>query len=128
MSVLDVHPLDAEQPEALAGGELERVRQLAASPRGVRFYQSAAWRRVRTQVMAQAHGECLRCRERGRYARAEMVHHVWRLDRHPELALARHYRSGGRDYAQLVPLCNGCHEEAHAWRKVVRPPVTPERW
>ena len=127
-SVLEAHPLDAEQPQALRGAELERVRHLAASPRGVKFYQSAAWRRVRAAVLAQAHGECLRCRERGRYARAEMVHHVFRLDKHPELALAASYMSGGKPYAQLVPLCSACHEEAHFWRRAACAPLTPERW
>ena len=126
--LLILRPLDAVQPEALAGAQLARVQLLCASPRGVKFYQSGEWRRLRDALLAQHHHECLLCRARGKYARAEMVHHVWFLDKRPELALARFYYSGGIAYPQLVPLCHACHEEAHGHRHALRAPVTPERW
>ena len=128
-ALIGPHPLDAVQPEALTGAELERVRALSATPRGVRFYQSPQWRRMRREVMQEHNGECLACKARGGYARAEMVHHVWYLGTHPELALARRYWSGGQAYLQLVPLCHSCHEDAHMHRHAdARPPLTPERW
>lgn len=127
-NVITQHPLDAVQPDAISGAQLQTVRDQIKRNRGLQFYQSLAWRRVRNTVLADAHNECAMCGARGRYTRATMVHHVWLLRDHPELALARHYYSGGKAYAQLVPLCHDCHEIAHARRDFRSAPLTPERW
>ena len=124
-----LYPLDAEQPEALQGEKLMRVVRLCASLRQVKFYQSPEWRHKRAAVITKHNGECEMHRRRGSYARAEMVHHVWYLDKHPELALAEFYYSGGVKHMQLMPLCHECHEEMHGHRHAKkREPITSERW
>lgn len=127
--LIELHPLDAAQPEAIAGVQLQRVLALCDSHRQERFYKDAAWRRLRAQLIDGAHRECALCRERGRVSRAVMVHHVWFLTAHPELAYAREYYSGGRAYPQLLPLCHDCHEAVHQHRHTtIREPVSLERW
>lgn len=64
------------------------------------FYHSAAWKKVRAQAMARAHGLCLDCLERGVITDADMVHHIKPLREYPEYAL---------DIDNLKPLCNACH-------------------
>ncbi|MCM1334280.1 MAG: hypothetical protein NC237_04430 [Eubacterium sp.] len=65
-------------------------------------------------MIAEQHGECQFCAMRGRYARAELVHHVKPLKRFPSLAYAKTYVDQyGRSHRQLVALCRACHEEAH---------------
>ena len=127
-NIITQHPLDAVQPEAISGRQLQTVRDQIKRKRGVQFYQSPAWLRVRSTVLADAHNECAMCGARGRYARATMVHHVGLRRDQPELALARHSYSGGKVYAQRVPLCHDCHESAHARRDFRSVPWTPERW
>lgn len=126
---MKLYPLDAEQPEALSGEKLMRVLRLCASPRQVKFYQSSEWRWMRQRVLIKYNHECEMHRRRGSYARATMVHHVWYLDKHPELSLAEHYYSSGKAHMQLMPLCHDCHEEMHQHRHdTKREPITPERW
>lgn len=123
--------LDPAQPEALQGAQLAHVRELLRGKRGVKFYQSPAWSRLRAEVLAGSHYECAVCAQRGKYTRAVCVHHVHHVEDHPELALALHYFSGGESFAQLVPLCHECHEDAHMHRVISRTdvqPLTPERW
>ena len=127
--LIELHQLDAVQPDAISGARLMRVLRLCDSPRQERFYKDGAWRRLRTELIGEGHGECVLCRARGRYSRAVMVHHVWFLSAHPELAYARHYYSGGRAYPQLLPLCHDCHEAVHEHRHAEkRDPITLERW
>lgn len=121
--------LDEHQPEAITGEVLLRVMRLCASPRRVKFYQSGEWMNIRRRVLDKHNNECEMCRRAGKYSRATMVHHVWFLDKHPELALAEHYYSDGNKHMQLMPLCHKCHEEIHQHRhKKTKAAVTPERW
>lgn len=93
-----------------------------------KFYDSADWQRVRAQVLELDHYQCQRCRERGRYARADRVHHVHEAARRPDLALSVWCGEGERN---LISLCHSCHEAVH-WdrfpRREPKPPLTEEKW
>ena len=92
------------------------------------FYVSPAWRARRKQVLALDRYECQRCKARGRYARAVVVHHVAHLKERPDLALSVFGDDG--QTRQLVSVCKQCHEMLHAqeFRCVVGEALTVERW
>lgn len=54
-----------------------------------RFYKTWEWLALRDEVMADHHNECERCAERGRYTRADTVHHEFEVRKHPHMALTR---------------------------------------
>ena len=73
--------------------------------------------------------ECQMCKARGAYTRADTVHHVRRLEEHPELALSKTYIDGaGIAQRQLISLCHNCHDRIHEHGNKPREPLTPERW
>lgn len=105
------------------------VEQLIARHDLATFYNSVGWRRLSREVIKSYHGECSRCRQRGRYARASVVHHVRPLKEYPALAYSRYYTEcNGSQCVQLMPLCRACHEEIHHRTPHHTPPLTPERW
>jgi 5-methylcytosine-specific restriction protein A len=69
-----------------------------------RFYASAAWRRVRAQVLADR-PLCVRCELAGYYRPADHVDHVEARKRRPDLAL---------DESNLQGLCQPCHNRKRA--------------
>ncbi|MGI6634192.1 MAG: HNH endonuclease [Christensenellales bacterium] len=89
-----------------------------------KFYKSMEWERLRLQVLRMDHFECQRHKERGRYKRANTVHHVLELKDRPDLATSI-WHEGKR---QLISLCKECHEEVHGYRTKTKEPLTPERW
>ncbi len=83
------------------------------------FYDSAAWKQKRLDILKRDHFECQDCRAKleaavkeGRWlpekdkkiAKAQQVHHIQELREHPELAL---------DDDNLVSLCIPCHNLRH---------------
>jgi 5-methylcytosine-specific restriction protein A len=103
-----------------------------------RFYDSAAWKHKRLQILVRDHYECQDCRKRLNDAvaagktlngkdrmirRAEEVHHIQELKEHPELAL---------EDDNLVSLCISCHNLRHgrAPKKFKRKRIlaSKERW
>jgi 5-methylcytosine-specific restriction endonuclease McrA len=94
------------------------------------FYVSKEWRRLRREVLIGDRGECQDCKARGKYARANTVHHVLHLEDRPDLALTKAYVDGrGAERRNLVSLCHDCHERRHGYRARVRAePLTAERW
>lgn len=119
---------------AISDKRLRQLRQLIAAGREDEFYSWPEWKRLRRQVLALDHGECVKCRAKGRYARAVLVHHVRHLRDRPDLALSvwSQRADGQRGERQLVSLCKRCHEEEHpealAAPAARRQPVTAERW
>lgn len=94
-----------------------------------KFYTSTAWKKKRAEVLKLDHYECQRCKAKGKYSRAEIVHHVLHLREHPAKALDIY----DGDRRQLVSVCKRCHEELHpeAQRQNIflsAPPLTAERW
>lgn len=105
------------------------VGGLIADGRLHEFYVSPEWEHLRREVLDAAKYECQWCKQHGLYTRADTVHHVQFVRKHPQLALSKTYQFSGKEYVNLVPLCRNCHELAHGGRGKVRPtPLTPERW
>ena len=68
--------------------------------------------------------ECQKCKNKGKYHKAETVHHIKHLKDFPELALVD---------SNLISLCNACHNEEHPDKLASvevekRKLITPERW
>lgn len=112
------------------------IRNLLKTERTPRkFYLSTLWKRKRAQILAQARYECADCKRKqpAVYSRATCVHHVKHITWAPELALSDTYTDkSGKVHAQLVPLCDRCHNARHG-RIGPKPEKTddglePERW
>lgn len=99
------------------------VRKIAAgSERGWKaFYHTSAWTKKRKRILQRDHGSCQRCRQQGRYRKADTVHHVRHLRDAPELALTDD---------NLVSLCSECHEAVHPEKHKTKPKgfTNVERW
>ena len=76
-----------------------------------KFYSSRIWRRVRRQVLELYRGECVMCRDAGRYTPATTVHHVKHLLDRPDLGLSITDPDTGEP--QLIPLCDAHHIDVH---------------
>ena len=94
------------------------------------FYEHRYWRRLRKEVLVADKYECQHCKAKGKYTKANTVHHVNYLKLHPELALETHYKDDdGNVKRQLISLCHNCHEEIHKWvQKEKEESLTIERW
>ena len=94
------------------------------------FYTSAIWLNVRQEVLVEFKYECQHCKARGYFKKADTVHHVQFLKKHPDLALSKAYIYEGKVYINLLPLCHDCHERVHDYRQRVKKekPLTEERW
>lgn len=96
-----------------------------------RFYLWSQWIRIRNKVLAIDHYECQRCKERGRYKKAVLVHHINHVKNRPDLALELYYQDEhGKTRRNLISLCHDCHEMEHGYRiKGKRKKMlTEERW
>ena len=95
-----------------------------------KFYESKQWRRLRKEVIKDDKYECLHCKAKGIYTKANTVHHCNYLKLHPELALEKFYKNDdGVAKRNLISLCHNCHEEIHKWvQKEKEEPLTIERW
>ena len=93
------------------------------------FYVSGPWLNLRADVLDEYKHECQRHKDQGFYKRADTVHHVQYVRKHPRLALSKVYIFQGKEYKNLIPLCHACHEEVHGYRrKEQKKPLTEERW
>lgn len=110
---------------------LAELRKLIAAGKENLFYEWPEWLRTRAWALYLDRGECTRCKQRGRYTPAEVVHHVQHLRDRPDLALSIYDEDGKR---QLVSLCRACHEHEHperlrpAWTAKQKEELTKERW
>lgn len=97
------------------------------------FYNSRSWRRLSHEIMRTQHNECQACKERGKYSRAVVVHHVNYIRKRPDLAYSRTYVDcEGNEHKQLIALCHDCHEKIHergAYKKINKNKfVNEEKW
>lgn len=87
------------------------------------FYLSAAWLHKRDDILERDNNECQRCKKRGKYHKAECVHHIKHLKDRPDLKLIN---------SNLISLCYNCHNEEHpekGYRESnVKRFVNEERW
>ena len=113
--------------------ELKRLQDLIRAGNEDQFYSWRIWRNhVRPEILKLDRYECQLCKARGKYARAEIVHHVKHLRDAPGLALSAYDPNTGS--RQLISVCKSCHEAEHpeslqAFGSMQQqPPITPERW
>ena len=99
------------------------------------FYQCAAWRRLRRQVLEEFHYESQDelLASPARYVRATCVHHDRFIDRYPGWALSEFWvDDAGVVRRNLVPLSHDAHDARHhRTRYRQRRPVvelTEEMW
>ena len=93
------------------------------------FYVSTYWLNLRTDVLDEYKHECQHCKAKGFYTKANHVHHVQYVKKHPRDALSKVYIFQGKVRQNLIPLCHNCHEIVHGYRqKEKEKPLTIERW
>lgn len=110
--------------------DAKKIKELIADNKLYKFYKSKEWIQIKNRVLIENHYECMWCKERGKISKAETVHHIQFVKKHPELAMCEYYTYKGKQYRNLVPLCHDCHDKAHN-RMRYKPkskPVTEERW
>lgn len=116
---------------AISQSKLAQLQKLIAEARPELFYSWPQWEETRSKVLALDHFECVKCKAKGKYTKAVLVHHVHHLTDRPDLALSIYDADGNR---QLISLCRQCHELEHperlkpAWTAKVEKPLTVERW
>lgn len=113
---------------AITTVRLRQLLQLIAQGQEYKFYSWTEWRHLRLEVLKLDRWECQKCKRRGRYRRASVVHHIKHLRQRPDLALS----VWDGEARQLESLCKRCHEEEHPEsQRQFSPPcasVTDERW
>lgn len=98
------------------------------------FYVSSRWLRKREEILRMDRYECQLCKQRGRYRKAELVHHVNHVKDRPDLALSDEFvGADGVRRRQLISVCRECHETVchpERMKKSSRKSrfTTPERW
>ena len=94
---------------------LERyIRELIQTGDEWKFYKTKEWIELRQEVLYEHHYECQECLKRGRYTRADCVHHINEVKNRPDLALSKFYTdTEGNKKKNLMPLCNRCHNDIH---------------
>lgn len=108
--------------------------ELFALGQEYKFYKTQEWLQLRQEILEDNHYECEKCREKGIYTRAKLVHHVNEVRHRPDLALSKTYRDDeGNEQKNLMALCQNCHEEEHerAYVGQVNKPkgfTNEERW
>jgi 5-methylcytosine-specific restriction protein A len=86
------------------------------------FYHSASWLNKRAEILERDNYECQRCKRKGRYHKAECVHHKQHLDKRPDLALTD---------SNLTSLCYSCHDSEHPEKlkkNNPKPFISEEKW
>lgn len=106
------------------------ISQLIAEDKLKDFYNSPYWRKLRKEVLEENKHECEMCKKKGFYTKANHVHHVQYVRRHPRYALSKTYMFQGKEYQNLMSLCHDCHEEIHGYRQPEKESklLTEERW
>lgn len=87
-----------------------------------KFYKSADWLNKRDEILKRDNYECQKCKAKGKFHKAQCVHHKKHLRKSPELALTD---------SNLISLCNACHNEEHPeklCKSVKKGFMNKERW
>lgn len=86
----------------------------------MKFYKSREWMALRQIALKRDNYECQMCKAKGRYHKAENVHHVKEVKIAPHLSLT---------LDNLLCVCIPCHNEIHE-RSVNKnkPRFNDERW
>lgn len=70
----------------------------------MKFYKSKEWLTLRVVALQRDNFECQMCKEKGKYHKAECVHHIKEVKLSPRLSLT---------LDNLMCLCNACHNKVH---------------
>lgn len=110
--------------------QIEFVKKCISDNDVHKFYCRKEWLEIREKVLKFDHYECQKCKKKGKYRKAILVHHVNHLKDKPSLALEMYDEKGERN---LVSLCQSCHEEEHPeerhrWHKSDKGFINEERW
>ena len=126
----------------------QTIKQLIASDKLIKFYQSRAWRALRLKALKRDNYECQECKRQGRVYSTPVdargvalpsgdkrennknnnkkslhVHHKKEVKDYPELALV---------LDNLETLCQQCHNDMHDrlkdYNKKKQPFINEERW
>jgi 5-methylcytosine-specific restriction protein A len=92
------------------------------------FYTSSKWINLRAEVLKELKSECQECNKHGMYKRADTVHHVQYVKKHPHLSLSKFYNYNGKEYRNLIPLCSECHNKVHNRTLSTKKLLTIEKW
>ncbi len=83
----------------------KKLIKFLAEGKSERFYYLYIWRnKVKPKVLARDRNECQRCKRKGKYSKAEAIHHIIELEEDPTKAL---------NTDNLISLCKACHNELH---------------
>lgn len=85
------------------------LKELIAEDNLSKFYLSKKWRRLSAKIIREQK-ECQICKANHTYGKAEIVHHVNEVRKHPELALSEYTDNGERN---LIAVCQKCHNRIH---------------
>ena len=86
------------------------------------FYNSWTWRKKSKEILKRDNYECQICKSKGRFHKAECVHHKKHIKEYSYLALTND---------NLISLCNSCHNKEHPEkliRRVKKKYITEEKW
>ncbi len=102
---------------------LRWIEGLIRQDKLVKFYQCREWRKLRLEALERDHYECQICKRKGKYRRAQNVHHIKEVKSRPDLALT---------LDNLESVCIKCHNEIHKkeynLKSKQKPFVNIERW
>ena len=119
---------------AMSEEQLERwINQLIKDDQLYKFYKCKDWRELSEAIKKENNYECVFCKRKGFHTPARSVHHVQWVKKHPRLALSRYYTYKGKQYVNLIPLFESCHNEQHPDKRVATEFkkdhfVNEERW
>lgn len=89
------------------------INELIAKNELWRFYKSVEFRHLKQEILEEQHYECQVCKEAGKITKADTVHHVQFVRKHPALALSKYYTYKGKQYRNLIAVCKSCHNKLH---------------
>ena len=110
-----VHSAYIVRVDSMTTTELvEWINELIEAGKLWKFYKSKQWRTLSAEVLKEQHNECQVCKEQGRYTKADTVHHIQYVRKHPETALSKTYTYKGKEYRNLIAICKACHNKVHS--------------
>lgn len=95
-----------------------------------KFYKSKEFRHLKEEVLREQHYECQECKKLGKITKADTVHHVQHVRKHPSLALSKYYTYQGKKYRNLIAVCKSCHNKLHPEKHKPKKDIfiNEERW
>jgi 5-methylcytosine-specific restriction endonuclease McrA len=106
----------------ISSATLRWLEHLIRQDKLIPFYKCKEWRALRQEALERDNFECQECKRKGRYKRAQNVHHLKEVKARPDLAL---------ELNNLECICIACHNAVHDKRlrnDHRKPFVNEERW